>query len=219
MRWLPALAALVMLGGCDRFLGLTTQQLPDAGTCLGDNFDDNSIDTVRWNAFAQNGQTVIEQNQRLEIALASPAAVSFSGVLANEPLGHDEIAQVEVIQPATQAQTQVELQLYFDDNNFGQILQETNKLTFIANNAGVPDMVAIGFVASEHRFWRLQFTGTTYYFWTSRDGATWIKQHTVNAQLPGVPSTILAAGQIAVVPAPGIVALDNYEIVTAGCQL
>jgi len=181
-----------------------------------DNFDDNIRDTTKWNLVsAPNAVSVLEQNQRLEVA-PSPSGSGYNGY--QTALGVDLTsaqAVVELVQataPVGSADT-----LFGVWGAGGVVFCIEGGNLFFQLYAGGFSQAYIPYNATQHRFLRIRHDGATdRILWeTSADALTWTTQRNeartfaINAMYPS-----LYAGKWAnEVTQPGTAIFDNFRVV------
>ncbi|HLL75845.1 MAG TPA: Ig-like domain-containing protein, partial [Pyrinomonadaceae bacterium] len=152
---------------------------PPSRDLLADNFNDNSTDTSKWAVGANNGMTVAERNQRLEIT--PPASDTGYGGYYSTTLNYDLTyarATVEVVQ-ATQSLNGIETYFTLEDratsNNLLRFVKSGGYLIAQSQVNGGMSSAVVPYDPVQHRFWRIQhhWDDDTITWETSADGVAW----------------------------------------------
>lgn len=155
------------------FVDTSEEIITGGGTpFLEDDFDDNSIDTAKWNT---DGSTISETSQQLQIATTSGAFL-ISDVTYNMA---DKVVEVEAVTvpvsgdfTATQLLLATSIGGSFTNATLIDV-QNGSTLRWIFDGALVGSTT---YNSAVHKFWRMRFdnSGTnTLYFEYSTDGTTW----------------------------------------------
>jgi hypothetical protein len=201
---------------------------PAITVLFADDFNDNLMDVNKWTTGAIEATlgvgptawdpsvTVIEQNQRLEIApSASVLGSHYNGYVSVPALDlTNAAASVEVIQTAD-GNADTYLAVCIDGQNHYKIQKEGGSLYFAQVVAGVTTGPFISYSPVDHRFWRIRHIQPTHsiVFETSPDGEVWTMQWSVPQKL-SVDALRLEIGAGTNEPenAPGTAIFDNFQV-------
>jgi subtilisin family serine protease len=187
-----------------------------ADNAFRDDFNDNSVNTIKWGVSAGAGVTVVEQNRRLEIT--PPASTTGYGSLYADSLWDmtGGRATVEVVQ-STPIAYGIETYLSLADNATG------NYLLFATGGAGLVlqertngavTRTIITYDPVQQRFWRLRHDREydTVNWETSPDGVSWTTQRTLARpfSLTGMQAQLIAGKYTATTPTATAV-FDNFR--------
>lgn len=150
---------------------------------LIDNFDDNSIDTAKWNVF---GTGVAETNQRLEITL--DAVSGYKGLASDNLYSlYDSYALAKLVDAGNQ--TLDSLEVYPVHLQKDGVDTDSTELFWLVSGGliqayqkidGAPTILyTAAYDPLVHVWFRIRETGGTTYFDTSVDGTTWTNRHSV----------------------------------------
>jgi hypothetical protein len=181
---------------------------------FSDNFNDNTSDTAKWNAF---GQTQ-EVNQRVEIRpQPSRSGATFSGY--SSKVTHDLLgscAAVEVVQVLNQVHGTLTLFTAGpDEGNKLVILVGTGQLRCSEMVGGKETILAsCAYDPVAHRWWRLRETHGTTWWEVSPDGERWTalfsKANPVGLNLAACQFVVFA-GTFLPVANPGMAVFDSFN--------
>jgi len=154
--------------------GFTYQAPPPAGetVLLADDFNDNSLDTTKWNlsalfsGFTDASLPVQEVSQRLEIGpmLTQTAGSHYNGLVTRARLDFtNAYAYVWVQVPATNTTADAMLTLGLDANNYYRIYEEAGVLYAQKRLAGGSKVTlwSGAYDATQQRYWRMRHEATT----------------------------------------------------------
>jgi subtilisin family serine protease/regulation of enolase protein 1 (concanavalin A-like superfamily) len=188
---------------------------PTPPVVYADNFDDNVINPLMWDApDPVSPTTVSEQNGRIEIALQPNTAGYNALYLAGNIDLRDKTLQVEV-QPASQAGwVETYLLLYHSSGNYFALNASNNLLASNVWVNGVRDYSVVNW--NQHSFWRLRHDAdaNTVNFESSPDGVTWTTLKTVVAPFPldSLKASLVSGAWGTGNAAPGTAVYDNFRL-------
>jgi subtilisin family serine protease len=195
----------------------STNRLLFADNAFRDDFNDNSVNTVKWGVSAAAGGTLVEQNKRLEIT--PPASTTGYGSLYADSLWDmtDGRATVELVQ-TTQFIYGIETYFSLADNATG------NYLLFATGGAGLVlqertngavTRTIITYDPTQHRFWRLRHDkdADTVNWETSPDGVNWTTRRTAarTFSVTGLQVQLIAGKYTATTPTSTAI-FDNVRL-------
>ena len=167
--------------------GFVTTSAPIAITTpvFFDDFNDNSLNAVKWSLFAPSSPAVVsEQGQQLQIALPGSTA-TYNGVNSNATYDmRGATVQVELSQPVSQAGwAENRLQLEKDAQNSLMINVGAGSILFRSTVNGAQDQAVIPYDFTAHRHWRIRHDigSNSVSFETSPDAVTWTTRKTATA--------------------------------------
>jgi len=229
-RWI-ALALLLL---CTIVVGWRATSRVSAQTStviFGDNFDDNSRDTTKWNlgvlsqasSSFDSGVTVQESNSRLEITpLSRVKNQNFNGYVSVSSFNLTNAqATTEAVQVPNGSSTLAIFALAIDSNNWYRITANSSTISFQQKINGSTSNVNATYNSTQHHYWRIRHDATNgqIVFETSADAATWTARRTVATQLAITALRVeLSGGTTASVTSPGTAIFDNLEIGRASCR-
>jgi hypothetical protein len=191
---------------------------------LSDDFNDNQIDTSKWNLGSLNGPpvagntliSVVEQNQRLEIQPAlNIADIQYNGYISAAAWDFtNRWSSVEMIS-APKRRTETIFGIGIDVNNYYRFVVRGSLLYFQEKFNGVLTQTRIAFDADHHRFLRFRHDPVTDHisFETSPDGLKWNDRWAVTRDVLLTSVRIeLAAGASPNVVASEPVIFDNLVL-------
>jgi hypothetical protein len=188
---------------------------------LTDNFDDNSLNTGLWTAYADAGTSLAETNQRLELTLRANGN-GYVGIFAAtqyDLTGSYVLVECPDRGSGGSGQTS-SLELDFDASNSLKVLCDGTGIMAQVILAGVNNSFGIvTYSAVTHRWWRIREAGGTVSFETSPTGApgSWAALYSranpfaMTALLPK-----LFGGTYASIATPGVPKFDNFNVVGPG---
>lgn len=151
--------------------------MPPIGN-LHDNFNDNSLDVSTWLVQADNGASVQETNQRIEITPAESTVNSHGAFYSvnSYDLTNDKV-HIEVIQTPTSSANNTSLfGLYTTAGTFVEpywILYAGSLSAKVNLASSSSTLASFTHNSTTHRWWRIRHS-TGYLHWeTSSDGLTW----------------------------------------------
>ena len=146
--------------------------LPKAET-LKDDFNNNSIDTNKWNNWG--GGAVVETNQELEIS--STTAASYWGISSlNQYDITDSYVFVKIVDPGNMSLTNyaLDFKLDVDSPNYIDFRIKNNHLIAVKSVAWIwTEMANIAYDSINQKWLRLRESGGTIYWDYSANGQTW----------------------------------------------
>ena len=186
---------------------------------LADNFNDNVIDSAKWDVGAIADQnlsvTVVETGAQLVITLLSSTVGSNrNGLLSDSTFNLTKgFAAWKLTQAASNGAVS-RCGVYLDTNNYCSFEIASTTITFRKRDAGSNSDTSTTYNSTNHKYLALHRVGTVWNWYTSPDGGTWTSQRT------GVTSTFAVtalkkffdAGTIASVATPGTAIFDDVEI-------
>ncbi|HEX8424061.1 MAG TPA: S8 family peptidase, partial [Pyrinomonadaceae bacterium] len=208
----------------------TPNRLAYTGITVSDDFNDNSINTAKWNVGDAAGGIVAEQNGRLEVT--PPASTTgyngyYSATTADLT---DSRTSVEVTPGNAAAYGAETYFMYAEGNNYVLFATGGSNILFQTAVNGVMSRTYVPYSATQHRFWRFRHNRPTDQIsWeTSPDGVTWNVQRTVARQfsitnlqlsLQAGKYTAAATGGTTIYdnlwhesnPTPPVVMADNFD--------
>jgi RHS repeat-associated protein len=193
---------------------------PGTGVVFSDDFNDNSLDTSKWNIdYPTSPISVSESGQRLQITLA-PNTAGYNGVSSNATYDlTDKSVQVELVQAVSFAgYCENFLQVVLNSNNLFLIdVGGQGNLLMRSRVNGVNDQTVIPFNAVTHRYWRIRHdAGTnTIKFETSPDVTNWTTLKTVNVgfSLTALKFNLYAGAWGTGNSNPGAAKYDNFQLI------
>ena len=207
-----------------------------AATIVSDDFNDNSIDTSKWNpntlftSLTDTNVPIAETSQRLEIGplLKNVNGPSYRGLSTVNTYSFDNSsAYVELVQaPASNSTADAMFTVGSDFNNFYRMYESGgNLIGLIRRSAGrgaVEDtLFTIPYDSTNHRFLRIRNDAGNLYMDTAPGTGgipgTWTQQYTETWNSLVVTSAIIfeiKAGTTAKTKTPGTVIFDNFVAAT-----
>jgi len=188
---------------------------------FNDDFNDNSLSTVKWSVLDPNSPAVVsEQNQQLQISLA-PSTATYNGIVSVGSYSMEgKMVQLEAPQVVSQAGW-VENALMIQKNatNYFLINVGAANILFRSVVNGVNDQLIIPYNSASHRFWRVRHdqTTNTVAFETSGNGTGWATQKTVNVGfvLTGLKFQLHAGAYGTGNASPGATKYDDFKLVNS----
>lgn len=154
----------------------------DSGATFSDNFNDNSIDTAKWNN-GSYGIGAISEAGGVAVATCPVAGGTGGGVWATDNTYDLTNKEVKVKVPqvantATNAKTALSLEI--DSINALQIVQRNGTLYFYRLVGGSEIATAsVAYNASTHLWWKIREYQGFIYWETSADNITWTTRATL----------------------------------------
>jgi hypothetical protein len=185
---------------------------------FNDNFNDNSIDTAKWDETAAHltyhaSVTVVETGQLIEITpRTSVAGSNHNGLRADNAVDFTRgYCQWEVRQIAgADVNAQTRCGIILDASNLIEFMVANTTLTFRQRASGSNSDTTLAYNSTTHRWMRLWHDGTNIYFDTSPDGTTWTNRRTVAAGITLTSVKVyIMAGTEGSVTTPGVAKFDN----------
>jgi hypothetical protein len=146
---------------------------------FSDNFDDNSLDTAKWNYFGTN---VNEINQQLEFTTL--AAGEYLGVTSDNQYDlTGSYAQIKVVDAGNQSISSYEaypLILQIDgDNHVNFSILGGNLRAYKKVTGSSTSLESVAYNSTNHKYLRIRESSGNTYWDTSADGITWSNFHSV----------------------------------------
>jgi len=202
-----------------------------AAAILSDDFNDNSIDTAKWNpndlfsGFTNTNVPIAETSQRLEIGplLQNVSGSSYRGMrTVNTYTFSDAYAYVELVQaPATNTSGDAMFTLGSSVTAYYRIQEEGGVLKGVRNVGGTKTtLFSITYDSTNHRFWRIQNTSTGAVTLDTAPGSggvpgTWTQQYSEvwSSSIPttGIYFEVKGGTFQTEANAPGKVIFDNFQ--------
>jgi hypothetical protein len=194
------------------------EDVPASPLMLTDDFNDNSLNTAKWNLDAPNTSavTAVEQNQRLEIT-PSPQLTGYNGYNSLNTFNFTNAqAAVEVPQISAGSSNTL-LRVGPNESDYLQIVTEGGHLCFQYWIGPSRSQTTTPYNAAQHRFWRIRHDpmGDTVVWETSADGASWVVQRSAARPMPLTSARVrLMAGKWTNTnsTAPGVAVFDNLVV-------
>lgn len=202
-----------------------------AAAILSDDFNDNSIDTAKWNpndlfsGFTNTNVSIAETSQRLEIGplLQNVSGSSYRGMrTVNTYTFSDAYAYVELVQaPATNTSADAMFTVGSSVTAYYRIQEEGGVLKGVRNVGGTKTtLFSITYDSTNHRFWRIQNTSTGAVTLDTAPGSsgvpgTWTQQYSEiwSSSIPttGIYFEVKGGTFQTEANAPGKVIFDNFQ--------
>lgn len=203
-----------------------------AAPIVSDDFNDNSIDTAKWNpndlfsGFTNTNVPIAETSQRLEIGplLQNVSGSSYRGMrTVNSYNFSDAYSYVELVQaPATNTAGDAMFTVGTDVNNYYRIYESAGTLFGQKKIAGTKTtLFSIPYSTTNHRFLRIRNTSTGAVALDTAPGSggipgTWTQQYSEvwNSSVSTASIMFEVKGGTSQVEAnaPGTVVFDNFEV-------
>ena len=190
---------------------------------LTDNFNDNVIDTAKWDVSAiadfNAGVTVAETGGQIVITpLSATAGSNRNGLTSDATFNLTQGFAIwklpQIAGPVANAVTRCGV--YLDANNWIGFEVQNTTLTYRKRAASTDSNTTATYNSTNHKYLMLHHCGTIVNWYTSADGVTWAAARTGVA--PGFAVTslklFLDAGTIGSVATPGTAIFDDVEIGT-----
>lgn len=191
---------------------------------LSDDFDDDIIDTTKWNVFEAGGADVNETGSRLELVLPDPADATADADISSVHLynltGSYAFMRVEDI-PDLATNANAELRIYLDSDNWFRIVFEAGDLYFQRRIGGSNTTIAsVTYSSVTHLYWQIREDAGDIIWETSSDGSTWDEQATYTYAINITAMRVLiAATCYQAETAPGSFIIDDFNIAAAVTQI
>jgi hypothetical protein len=188
---------------------------------LADDFADDDLNDALWWSYDASGTSLTEVGGEivLDYADGSSANNAYAGLYSQQNYDLRGCALSIEVREMMTATTNGEF--YFvatrpDSNGDDQLLFYfyDGQMWFSVREGGVKTEASVGYDAVEHRFWRIREQGGTVHLETSSDGVSFDVQHSETT--PGFVNSVQVVaegGTWAPVAAPGVVRLDNLNVV------
>jgi len=186
---------------------------------LSDDFNDNSLDSTKWNINAPGSPAVVsEQGQVIQIALP-PNTATYNGIGSKTTHDmRDKTMEVEVVQaPSHAGWVEHSIQVALDGSNYYLVGAGSGSIVFRSRISGVESQAVINFDPVAHRFWRIRHNQVSGWvdLETSADGVTWITRKTVTGgfSLLGVKFVLNAGAWGPNNPSPGAAIYNDFQYI------
>lgn len=203
-----------------------------AAPIVSDNFNDNSIDTAKWNpndlfsGFTNTSVPIAETNQQLEVGplLQNVSGSSYRGMrTVNTYSFSDAYAWVELVQaPASNTAADAMFTIGTDVNNYYRIYESAGNLIGQKKIGGTKTtLFTLTYNSTNHRFLRIRNTSTGAVALDTAPGSggvpgTWTQQYSEvwNSSVSTASMLFEIKGGTSQVEAnaPGKVIFDNFEV-------
>ncbi len=203
-----------------------------AAPIVSDDFNDNSLDTAKWNpndlfsGFTNTNVPVAETSQRLEIGplLQNVSGSSYRGIrTVNTYNFSDAYSYVELVQaPAANTAADAMFTVGTSVTAYYRISVSAGTLRGVRNIGGTKTtLFSITYNATDHRFWRIRNTSTGSVTLDTAPGSsgvpgTWTQQYSEiwnsSISTTGVMFEVKGGTFQVEANAPGKVIFDNFEV-------
>ena len=191
---------------------------------LSDDFNDNSLNTTKWNINAPGSPAVVsEQGQVIQIALP-PNTATYNGVGSKTTHDmRDKTMEVEVVQaPSHAGWVEHSIQVALDGNNYYLVGAGSGSIVFRSVVAGAQDQTVLNYDPVAYRFWGIRHDQATnkISLQTSSDGVTWITRKRVTAgfSMSAVYFYVYAGAWGTGNSNPGVAKYDNFQVVPSSSR-
>lgn len=184
---------------------------------LTDNFNDNSLNTGLWTAYADAGTSLAEANGRLELTLRANGNgyVGVFSVAQYDLTGSSVLVECPDRGTGGSGQT-ASIELDLDASNSIKVLCDGTGIMAQTVIAGVNTSFGVTtYSAVTHRWWRIREAGGSVYFETSPTGApnSWTALYSRTNPFALTALTLkLFGGTYASVATPGVPKFDNFNL-------
>ena len=212
-----------------------------AATILSDDFNDNSIDTAKWNpndlfsGFTNTNVPIAETSQQLEIGplLQNVSGSSYRGMRTVNTYDFSEsYAFVELVQaPASNTAADAMFTVGYSVTAYYRLRVSAGTLTGVRNVGGTKTtLFSTTYNSTNHRFWRIRHTDTGAVTLDTAPGSggvpgTWTEQYSEiwSSSIPtsGIQFEVKGGTFQVEANAPGKVIFDNFQAATSdsGAQI
>lgn len=188
---------------------------------LTDNFNDNVIDTAKWDvgAIADFNAlvTVAEAGAQLVVTpLAATGSSNRNGLISDSTFNMTQgFAIWKLVQIASNGAV-TRCGVYLDANNYCSFEVASTTITFRKRDAGSNSDTTTTYNSTNHKWVMLHRSGTHWLWYTSADGAVWAQQRASVTSTFAVTALkkFFDAGTIGSVATPGTAIFDDVEIGT-----
>src|SRR5918996_612161 len=207
-----------------------------AAPIVSDDFNDNSIDTAKWNpndlfsGFTNTNVPIAETSQRLEIGplLQNVSGSSYRGMrTVNTYSFSDSYSFVELVQaPASNTNADAMFTVGTSVTAYYRIAVTAGSLKGVRNIGGVKTtLFSITYDSTNHRFWRIRHTSTGAVTLDTAPGSsgvpgTWTQQYSEiwssSISTSGIIFEIKGGTSQVEANAPGKVIFDNFHAAVPG---
>ena len=219
--------SLIVVGGA-----LLTFRHALAAPIVSDNFNDNSIDTAKWNpndlfsGFTNTNVPIAETSQRLEIGplLQNVSGSSYRGMrTVNTYTFSDSYSFVELVQaPASNTNADAMFTVGTSVTAYYRLAVTAGSLKGVRNIGGTKTtLFSITYDSTNHRFWRIRHTSTGSVTLDTAPGSggvpgTWTQQYSEiwnsSISTSGIIFEVKGGTSQVEANAPGKVIFDNFEV-------
>jgi len=180
-----------------------------------DNFNDNSIDTAKWNE-SEGNTTVDEVNKQLEFTLAVDPNTGYASLESDNSYNlTGNQGYIEVIQlPASGGNSESYFTLFVDSNNNIEWFSAWGWLYANYKVSGSTTWLGeIEYSAGTTDWLRIRESGGTTYWDYSGDGISWTNLTSVSNPITVTALyTAITAGNWEVEAVPGYFKVDNFNV-------
>lgn len=191
---------------------------------LSDDFNDNSLDTTKWNINAPGSPAVVsEQGQVIQIALP-PNTATYNGIGSKTTHDmRDKTMEVEVVQaPSHAGWVEHSIQVALDGSNYYLVGAGSGSIVFRSVVNGAQDQTVLNYDPVAFRFWGIRHDQATnkISLQTSPDGVTWTTRKRVTAgfSLSAVYFYVYAGAWGTGNSNPGVAKYDNFQVVPSNSR-
>ena len=191
---------------------------------LSDDFNDNSLDSTKWNINAPGSPAVVsEQGQVIQIALP-PNTATYNGISSKTTHDmRDKTMEVEVVQaPSHAGWVEHSIQVALDGSNYYLVGAGSGSIVFRSVVAGAQDQTVLNYDPVAYRFWGIRHDEATnkISLQTSPDGVTWVTRKRVTAgfSLSAVYFYVYAGAWGTGNSNPGVAKYDNFQVVPSSSR-
>ena len=191
---------------------------------LSDDFNDNSLDSTKWNINAPGSPAVVsEQGQVIQIALP-PNTATYNGIGSKTTHDmRDKTMEVEVVQaPSHAGWVEHSIQVALDGSNYYLVGAGSGSIVFRSVVNGVQDQSQLNYDPVAFRFWGIRHDQATnkISLQTSPDGVTWTTRKRVTAgfSLSAVYYYVYAGAWGTGNSNPGVAKYDNFQVVPSSSR-
>ena len=191
---------------------------------LSDDFNDNSLDSTKWNINAPGSPAVVsEQGQVIQIALP-PSTATYNGISSKTTHDmRDKTMEVEVVQaPSHAGWVEHSIQVALDGQNYYLVGAGSGSIVFRSVVAGAQDQTVLNYDPVAFRFWGIRHdqASNKISLQTSPDGVTWTtrKRMTAGFSLSAVYFYVYAGAWGTGNSNPGVAKYDNFQVVPSNSR-
>lgn len=191
---------------------------------LSDDFNDNSLDSTKWNINAPGSPAVVsEQGQVIQIALP-PNTATYNGIGSKTTHDmRDKTMEVEVVQaPSHAGWVEHSIQVALDGSNYYLVGAGSGSIVFRSVVNGVQDQSQLNYDPVAFRFWGIRHdqASNKISLQTSPDGVTWTtrKRMTAGFSLSAVYFYVYAGAWGTGNSNPGVAKYDNFQVVPSSSR-
>jgi hypothetical protein len=185
---------------------------------LVDNFGDNATDATKWSAWTQNGGSVQEVNQRVEIRPANNTSNSYGGYASNATydLTSSQVS-VELVRALRNNVDGAETYLHVKNAAGDQLFFKVQNGLFyctkwLATATSSTHLAELSYDPARHRWMRIREQLGILYFEYSANGCDWLLLVSVATPFDLSSVTLeIAAGTFQPVTSPDVAIFDNFN--------